>query len=91
MIKVEVTAYVLYTCFLSEEDGKAVKERAKKLAAPYCEEEKEYYEQAVEELYEEGIIDLYRDSVENDFSTDRIERAYEDGDDVDENEENDDD
>lgn len=91
MINVEVTASVLYTCILSEKDSKAVKERAKELAARYCEDEKEYYKQAAEELYHEGIIELYRDSLESDFSTECIERAYDDGDDEDDNEENDDD
>lgn len=78
MIKVEVTACVLYTCVLSEEDGKKVKELAKELAAPYGEDEKEYYAQAVEELYHEGIIELYADSTESDFSTEGVERVYED-------------
>lgn len=78
MINVEVTARVLYTCVLSEEDGKKVKERARELAAPYREDEKEYYAQAAEELYHEGIIELYADSTESDFSTEGVERVYED-------------
>lgn len=81
MIIVEVTARVLYTCPLSEEDGKKVKERARELAAPYSEDEKEYkeyYAQAAEELYNEGIIELYADSTESDFSTEGVERVYED-------------
>ena len=81
MIKVEVTACVLYTCVLSEEDGKKVKERARELAAPYSEDEKEYYAQAAKELYHEGIIELYADSTESDFSTESVERVYEDEDD----------
>lgn len=81
MMNVEVTAHVLYTCSLSEEDGKKVKERARELASPYDEDEKEYYAQAAEELYHEGIIELYADSTESDFSTESVERVYEDEDD----------
>lgn len=80
MMNVEVTARVLYTCVLSEEDGKKVKERARELAAPYREDEKEYYAQAAEELYHEGIIDLYADSTESDFSTEGVGRVSDDED-----------
>ena len=48
------------------------------------EDEKEYYAQAAKKLYHEGIIDLYADSTESDFSTESVDRVYEDEDDEEE-------
>lgn len=79
MIKVEATAKVLYTCCLSDEDSEKVKEKAKELAEYYQDESVEdYFAQAVEQLYAENEIDLYEESTESDFTTESIDRAWED-------------
>ena len=79
MIKVEATANVLYTCWLSDEDSEKVKEKAKELAEYYQDESVEdYFAQAVEQLYAENEIDLYEESTESDFTTESIDRAWED-------------
>lgn len=77
MIKVEVTAEVVYTCFLSEEDSEKVRERAKDIAEEYVGEAQDYYIDAVEELYNESEIDLYNNSVESDFNTESFDTAKE--------------
>lgn len=69
MITVEVTASVLYTCQLTAEDEEKVK--------AFAEENDVDLEVAVWELYSVGEIDLYKHSVESDFSTERVDDAYE--------------
>lgn len=69
MITVEVTACVLYTCELTEEDEKKVK--------AFAEENDVELEVAIWELYSVGEINLYKNSVESDFSTESIDEAYE--------------
>lgn len=69
MITVEVTAEVLYTCELTAEDEEKVK--------AFAEENDVDLEVAVWELYSVGAINLYKNSVESDFSTERVEAAYE--------------
>jgi hypothetical protein len=69
MMTVEVTASVLYTCHLTAEDEEKVK--------AFAEENDVDLEVAVWELYADEEIDLYKHSVESDFSTERIESAYE--------------
>lgn len=69
MITVEVTASVMYTCELTTEDEEKVKE--------FAEENDVDLAVAVWELYSVGEINLYKNSVESDFSTERIDDAYE--------------
>lgn len=69
MLTVEVTAMVQYTCKLSEDESKKVKE--------YAEENECELTEAVHALYNLGEIDLYHHSVESDFSTESIDFAYE--------------
>jgi hypothetical protein len=69
MVTVEVTASVMYTCELTAEDEEKVK--------AFAEENDVELTSAVAELYAIGEIDLYRNSVESDFSTKRIDDAYE--------------
>jgi hypothetical protein len=69
MITVEVTAEVLYTCELTAEDEEKVK--------AFAEENDVELASAVWELYSVGEINLYKNSVESDFSTERIDDAYE--------------
>ena len=69
MIKVEVTAEVLYTCELTIEDEEKVKAFAKENDVGLA--------VAVHELYSVGEIELYENSTESDFSTERIDGAYE--------------
>ena len=77
MIRVEVTAEVVYTCFLSEGDSDKVRERAKDIAEEYGGEAQDYYIDAAEELYSECEIDLYNNSVESDFNTASFDTAEE--------------
>ena len=69
MITVEVEASVMYTCELTTEDEEKVKE--------FAEESDVDLAVAVWELYSVGEINLYKNSVESDFSTERIDNAYE--------------
>jgi hypothetical protein len=69
MITVEVTASVMYTCELTEEDSEKVK--------AFAEENDVDLEVAVWELYCGNEIHLYKNSVESDFSTESIDAAYE--------------
>jgi hypothetical protein len=69
MITVEVTACVLYTCQLTEEDEKKVK--------TFAAENDVELEVAIWKLYWAGEINLYKNSVESDFSTESIDEAYE--------------
>lgn len=69
MITVEVTASVMYTCELTEEDEEKVK--------AYAEENEVTLAYAVDMLYSSGEINLYKNSVESDFNTETIDDAYE--------------
>ena len=69
MITVEVTAEVSYTCELTAEDEAKVK--------AFAEENNVELAVAVHGLYSVGEINLYKNSVESDFSTQRIDDAYE--------------
>jgi hypothetical protein len=69
MMTVEVTASDIYTCHLTAEDEEKVK--------AFAEENDVELASAVWELYSVGEIDLYKNSVESDFSTERIDSAYE--------------
>ena len=69
MITVEVTANVMYTCHLTEDDSEKVKE--------FAEENDCDWETAIWELYSVGELDLYHSSTESDFSTESIDAAYE--------------
>jgi hypothetical protein len=69
MITVEVTASVMYTCELTAEDEEKVKAFAKENDVELA--------TAVWELYSGSEINLYKNSVESDFSTERIDDAYE--------------
>jgi hypothetical protein len=64
-----VEATVTYACWLNEEDEKKVRD--------YIGDTDLSIEDAVIELYNVGEIDLYKDSTESDFSTNYIERVYE--------------
>ena len=64
-----VEATVTYACWLSEEDEQKVRD--------YIGDTDLSIEDAVIELYNAGEIDLYKDSTESDFSTNYIERVYE--------------
>jgi uncharacterized membrane protein len=69
MITVEVTASVMYTCELTEEDSEKVK--------AYAEANDVTLAYAVDVLYSMGEIHLYKNSVESDFNTETIDGAYE--------------
>lgn len=69
MITVEVTASVAYTCELTAEDEEKVK--------TFAEENDVELASAVWGLYSVGEINLYKNSVESDFSTERVDDAYE--------------
>ena len=64
-----VEATVTYACWLSEEEEQKVRD--------YIGDTDLSIEDAVIELYNAGEIDLYKDSTESDFSTNYIERVYE--------------
>lgn len=73
MFKVEAVATVYYTCSLSDEDGQKV--------LNYIKENPEEFEfmlvkekiiKAVEKLYDNSEINIYDDSVESDFTTEKI-------------------
>ena len=73
MFKVEAVATVYYTCSLSDEDGQKV--------LNYIKENPEEFEfmlakekiiKAVEKLYDDSEINIYDDSVESDFTTEKI-------------------
>lgn len=74
---VQITAEVEYTCYMSDEDSRKIKERAEDLAEEYCGEMKDFFAQAAEELYNEGEIDPYKYSTESDFRTESFDHAWE--------------
>ena len=65
MIKVETTAEVITTCFLTDEDEKKVR--------AFMEENKCDLEEAVIELFWNNELDIYKKSTESDFHTESID------------------
>lgn len=69
MIKVETTAEVVTTCFLTDEDEEKVK--------AFMEENQCDLEDAVKELFWNSEINIYTDSTESDFHTQSIDLVVE--------------
>lgn len=69
MIKVETTAQVTTTCFLTNEDEEKVK--------ALMEENECDLEDAVKELFWNNELDIYTHSTESDFSTESIDSVIE--------------
>jgi hypothetical protein len=69
MIKVETTAEVITTCYLTDEDEKKVK--------AFMEENQCDLEDAVKELYWNNKLDIYLQSTESDFHTESIDLVME--------------
>ena len=69
MIKVETTAEVITTCYLTSEDEKKVK--------MFMEENKCDLEDAVHELFWNNELDIYSNSTESDFHTESIDLVTE--------------
>lgn len=65
MIKVEATAEVITTCYLTDEDEKKVK--------TFMEENQCDLEDAVKELFWDNKLDIYSNSTESDFNTQSID------------------
>ena len=64
ILRVETTATVTYTCWLSQEDSEKV--------IDYADENGLELTEAVAELYSNNEINLYNNSTESDFSTESI-------------------
>ena len=75
MIKIETTAEVITTCYLTEEDEEKVR--------AFMEENNCDLEDAVKELFWDNKIDIYSNSTESDFSTQSIDMVEEEGEDDD--------
>lgn len=73
MIKVETTATVITTCFLTDEDEEKVK--------AFMEENECDLEDAVKELFWDNELDIYTHSTESDFHTESIDLILEEEDD----------
>lgn len=69
MIKVETTAEVITTCYLTDEDEKKVR--------VFMEENQCDLEDAVKELYWNNELDIYLQSTESDFHTESIDLVME--------------
>ena len=69
MIKIETTAEVTMTCFLTSGDEEKVRE--------FMEENKCDLENAVKELFWNNELNIYLDSTESDFSTQSIDLVEE--------------
>ena len=69
MIKVETTAEVVTTCFLTDEDEEKVR--------IFMEENKCDLEDAVKELFWNSEINIYTNSTESDFHTQSIDLVIE--------------
>lgn len=69
MIKVETTAEVVTTCFLTDEDEEKVK--------AFMEENQCDLEDAVKELFWNNELDIYSHSTESDFHTESIDLVME--------------
>lgn len=70
MIKVETTAEVTTTCFLTDEDEEKVK--------AFMKENECDLEDAVKELFWNNELDIYSNSTESDFHTESIDLVAED-------------
>ena len=75
MIKVETTATVITTCYLTDEDEEKVK--------TFMEENKCDLEDAVKELFWNSELDIYTHSTESDFHTESIDLVVEENEDDD--------
>lgn len=69
MIKVETTAEIITTCYLTDEDEKKVR--------VFMEENQCDLEDAVKELYWNNELDIYLQSTESDFHTESIDLVME--------------
>ena len=69
MIKVETTATVVTTCYLTDEDEEKVKAFMKENVCDL--------EDAVKELFWNNELDIYTHSTESDFSTESIDLVEE--------------
>lgn len=69
MIRVETTAEVITTCFLTDEDEEKVK--------AFMEENQCDLEDAVKELFWNNELDIYYHSTESDFHTESIDLVVE--------------
>lgn len=69
MIKVETTAEVITTCYLTDEDEKKVR--------VFMEENQCDLEDAVRELFWSNELDIYTHSTESDFHTESIDLVTE--------------
>ena len=69
MIKVETTAQIITTCYLTDKDEKKVK--------AFMEENKCDLEEAVHELQWSNELDIYSNSIESDFHTESIDSVIE--------------
>lgn len=69
MIKVETTAEVITTCYLTDQDEKKVR--------VFMEENQCDLEDAVKELYWNNELDIYLQSTESDFHTESIDLVTE--------------
>ena len=65
MIRVETTAEVITTCYLTDEDEKEVKNFMEKYNCDL--------EDAVIELFWTNKLDIYNNSIESDFHTESID------------------
>ena len=73
MIKVETTAEVITTCYLTDEDEEKVR--------AFMEENECDLEDAVKELFWNSELDIYAHSTESDFHTESIDLVEEEDDD----------
>lgn len=69
MIKVETTAEVITTCYLTDEDEEKVK--------IFMEENQCDLEETVKELFWNNELDIYTHSTESDFHTESIDLVEE--------------
>ena len=72
MVKVETTAEVITTCYLTNEDEEKVK--------AFMEENQCELEDAVKELFWSNELDIYTNSTESDFHTESIDLVLEEED-----------
>ena len=72
MIKVETTAQVITTCYLTDEDEEKVK--------VFMEENQCDLEDAVKELFWNNELNIYSQSTESDFHTESIDLVEEEDD-----------
>lgn len=73
MIKVETTAQIITTCYLTDKDEEKVK--------AFMEENECDLEDAVKELFWNNELDIYCQSTESDFHTESIDLVTEEEDD----------